>query len=92
MSGQQTGQLPSDSRFHALAMQPKAQVFQAGRNIKEVAAAVAACMVRVEVLPTSTSSFSKKRSSAGFCARGRTTVRLVVLGEKATVPWDSISF
>ena len=41
---------------------------------------------------TSDSSFSKKRSSAGFCARGRTTVRLVVLGEKATVPWDSISF
>ena len=50
------------------------------------------CMGGNSAYCTSDSSFSKKRSSAGFCARGRTTVRLVVLGEKATVPWDSISF
>jgi len=49
-------------------------------------------LLAAELQPTSASSFSKKRSSAGFCARGRTTVRLVVRGEKATVPWDSISF
>ena len=50
------------------------------------------CWRRALPCLTSDSSFSKKRSSAGFCARGRTTVRLVVLGEKATLPWDSISF
>lgn len=43
--------------------------------------------VEVRVSLTSCSSFSKKRSSAGFDARGvLTTVRLVVRGEKATVP------
>ena len=43
------------------------------------------------VLPLTPVSQRSAHQQASVPA-ARTTVRLVVLGEKATVPWDSISF